>query len=570
MTIKLVRRATSLTIGDDYAKTNTIEFTIEITGNEAVWLRLQIPVGRDGVLRELADANDLVVKTPAISDSQPKLKTPEKPPEGVNSSNTNEWSLGDYDEGVKVIGKMEMTVAISKVLCRADPGNTAINIIWSAGSSTNSIVPLTITKAKPTSAENPILYFIADPNSLISGDKVTLRWVLADTTKPVSLWFSGNSLSEPQSEMTDSPKESGVYTLKVDNTNNQRTQYVNVLSANQWYTPDLRLGAPASFPAVIFDAGNKSGDALYAIFMLLFEGPKKTIVRKPVLYESANGITGWHLIENGEPPLGMESSPGVRLGNRLWLIGGSTVDWDQKSRRVCYYDLDHADQGWQEATVTGADGFEERMGHACVIVDDHSIWMMGGLGKYECLKDVWKLEIDKTDRNKLHATRLTASSKWWKPRCMFSAVNFNGLIWVCGGVSSPNGNPLGDLWASPSSTMSWEERPASTSGSLVVANAIGTGAAFCGDTLFTVVAIRTGGPSWKVNEEMWEIQTSNIKEKSDSWNKSSAPKLPAVWTSTPHSIALVGFTNRLYLRCLHRNAMYGEVIGAPLFVYVGS
>ncbi len=153
---------------------------------------------------------------------------------------------------------------------------------------------------------------------------------------------------------------------------------------------------------------------------------------------------------------------------------------------------------------------------------------------------------------------------------MFSVVNFNSMIWVCGGVSSPNGNPLGDLWATESSNIAWKERPTAEKGS-VVANAIGTGAAACDDILFTLITNRTGGPNWQVDSEMWTIGKSGIRETSDTWVKSSQqPEFPNNLPSTPHSIAVVGFKNGLYFRHLYRNDMYGEIVGAPLYVYVKS
>jgi hypothetical protein len=151
---------------------------------------------------------------------------------------------------------------------------------------------------------------------------------------------------------------------------------------------------------------------------------------------------------------------------------------------------------------------------------------------------------------------------------MFSAVNFNSMIWVCGGVTSPNGNPLGDLWATESSNIAWKKRPTSEKGSVVV-NAIGTGAAACDDTLFTVVTNRTDGPAWKLNSKMWTIGKSGVTATSDAWAESSQqPELPNDSPSTPHSIAVVGFKNRLYFRRLYRNDLYVEGVRPPLYVYV--
>jgi hypothetical protein len=323
---------------------------------------------------------------------------------------------------------------------------------------------------------------------------------------------------------------------------------------------------------VIFDAAGRTDDALYAIFVR-----DEAAGRKAVLCKSAGGIKDWRVINEAVPD-GMESSPGVQLGNRLWLIGGSAVDPTRISNRIYYYDLDpgKTSGGWKDAVVTGFDD-GARMGHACVILDDKTILVLGGLDKYHtCLNDVWSLTIGASGED-VNAKQLSKESEW-SPRCMFSVVNFNSMIWVCGGVSSPNGNPLGDLWATESSNIKatgpskidWKERPTGEKGS-VVANAIGTGAAACDDTLFTLITNRTGGPNWQVNSEMWTIGKSGIRETSDSWVKSSQqPEFPNNLPSTPHSIVVVGFKNRLWFRRLYRNDMYGEVGGAPLYVYMRS
>ncbi len=552
MTIELVPKATSatsLTIGDDYAKTNTIEFTIKLTGNEAVWLELHIPIGEDGVLRRPEDANDITLSTFGTDPSPGVL-------DSAGDPNVKLWSLGDYDDGVQVHDSYEVSVKIGDILCRAGEGGSNITVIGRPASSTTAIITsLTIAKAKPkTAPDNPICYLIAEPTFMIGQGDVTLTWEVVGNTSVGLQTPSGKNISTTESRFTDTHSDGGTYTLTVSG--KQRQVTVNVLRKG-WH-PLQPLGTHA-FPSVIFDSGGRTVGALYAIFV---HGTERTAV----LCKSMDGITGWQIVNDAVPD-GMELSPGVQLGNRLWLIGGSTVDPECKSNRICFYDLDHTDQGWQDTTVTGADDFERRMGHACVIVNDTTILVMGGCGRHEALNDVWKLESDTTDRNTLHAVRVTKSSAW-APRCMFSAVNFNGMIWVCGGVTAPNGTPLGDLWASPSSPLSWKERPKDTLGS-VGANAIGTGAAFCDDTLFMVVTKQTGGPARTLKKGMWTISKNDIRNTSDTWEKGSlAPELSIDWTSNPHSIALVGFNGRLYLRYLHRNAMYGRVVGAPLFVYV--
>jgi hypothetical protein len=471
MTMTLKPEATSLTIGDDYSKTNTLRFKIELKGNEPVWLTLEIPVSEVGMLHRFEDGNNITLATPGTDPVPNPTTNTDRPQMKV-------WSLGDYEKGIHVTDSCTISVEIGNVLCRANAGQAQITVIGQFGSLPKEIhEKLTITKAKPKEAPtNPICYFTAEPTFLIGKGDVTLRWdVVGDHQVSLESPLRG-PIPSPVSGMKHTLAEGGLYTLKVDGSTRQAG--VNVVPKG-WH--QLFPWGEKTFPFVLFDSGDRCHDAIYAIFLTTEEGTG----RKAVLCKSTDGITNWHIV-NENVPDGMESSPGLQVGDRLWLIGGSVVDWDQKSKRVCYYDLKDPAKGWRDATVTGADGFKERMGHACVVVDDRSIWVMGGLGPYACLNDVWMFELDTADRGTLRGSKMKESSEW-KPRCLFSAVNFNNMIWVCGGVSSPHGNPLSDLWTSPPTKISWKEN------GHVVANAIGTGVTGCGDTLFTVLTTRMGG-----------------------------------------------------------------------------
>ena len=271
----------------------------------------------------------------------------------------------------------------------------------------------------------------------------------------------------------------------------------------------------------------------------------------------------------------MESSPGVRLGNRLWLIGGSAVDPDRKSNSIWYIDLDRdmSRSVWKKTGFLGAEAhtFEARMGHACVIVNDATFWVLGGLGRYRCLNDVWSFKIE---GDNLRASRLLASSEW-KPRCMFSAVKRAERIWLCGGVDSPNGNPLGDLWTTQSGSdkQVWKERPRrdTVSGKkepYIIANAIGTGATCVGEKLITVFTNREGAANRQTKGKMSRLIQATPD--GDDWTTDELTGLSKPdWTIDPHGITIVSFQNRLYLRYLHRDALQpGKQHIAPIYVYV--
>ena len=110
--LKPKKEETSLTIGDQFKEKNEIEFTIKLTGDGPIWLKLQIPVGNDGVLQDREDANGIEVATPG---TEPKPK-----PKGY-VNDIKEWSLGNEKAGVSVkeSESTKVSVSIKNILCRA-------------------------------------------------------------------------------------------------------------------------------------------------------------------------------------------------------------------------------------------------------------------------------------------------------------------------------------------------------------------------------------------------------------------------------------------------------------------
>jgi hypothetical protein len=575
-TIQVAPTTAALTIGDDYKKTNRIVFSVSLQGDETVWITLEIPLGESGVLSGAEDANDVEVLVGG------------KPMPRGEGKNPKDWWLADADKGLQInlATATKLDVSINNVLCRASEGQSKVTVLVSGASGNGPPKEIAVTKAKPTPSQNqgknPILYFIAEPSYLIGKGDVTLRWEVAGDVQP-TLDTERETGRRTKSPAIDSPSKTWTYDLRVGNEKRQAT--VNVLSEDKWYS--LAPFGDHAFPSVIFDPGEStSAKGLHAIFVRATSNGG----RKAVLCRSENGITNWEVIDD-QVPEGMESSAGVRLKNRLWLIGGSTVDPARISNRIVYYSLDdkptpsRARRSWQEASVSDAAGtsaqrFQDsaRMGHACVVVDDKTIWMLGGMDKYHStLDDIWSLEI--ANDGKLTAKPVTMAKRF-TPRCMFGATTFSNLIWVCGGVSSPNGNPLNDIWATPlpvTANLTWTPRPKSKEGEAagaeyIAENAIGTGAAACDGNLNVIVTKRTGGPAWQITGAMRTLAKGGITETTDTWPTAEPPllstKMRGGWTSTPHSVAAVSVSSRIYLRYLHRNALHGDLDGWPLFVRV--
>jgi len=608
--ITLEPKETSFIIGDDYRKDNNIKFKIKLEVKEDdkegvkkdVDLRLQIPVGPSGVMSDSAHANNIMVK---ISGRKAESVTPEPPPEKVGDKKVDDTNTKQYqpEEVFDVDGEKVVDVSIDNVLCRADTTDSEIRIIWSTDNKWTVLTPsILVKKKKPTEAKNPILYFIAEPTFLIGEGDVTLKWDLAkdgtpELETPAGTKHSLSSGAVQNKSTTVKCTKSGAYTLRLDG--QERQVNVNVQTKG-WYAieplansviPPHRLEKEVGdikkwkvTPSVVFQSG-ESDTELYAI---LVRG-QENAARSAVLCKSADGITRWDTVTDRVPER-MESSPGVHLGKRLWLIGGSAVDPEQQSSEIWYYDLDQPSSGWNKAKVEFVDPnvkFEERMGHACVIAADKTIWVIGGLGRVNCLNDVWQFTLDDKDRSKLNASRLLEHSGW-APRYMFSATKHSDMIWVFGGVDLYD-NPVGDIWATAlSPLLGWKQLVAPTytkdegQNKVVVpndqvANAIGTGADACDGELYTVARTRIrAGSGWDLKRKMRRL--AGIKTRDGKWETNweetetvlDPPDVSKVMANTDkaHSITMTSFQKRLYLRLLHRNALYGEAASAPLFVCV--
>jgi hypothetical protein len=333
---------------------------------------------------------------------------------------------------------------------------------------------------------------------------------------------------------------------------------------------------------VIFDPGDQDVTTLYAIFVCEVretaggEGPR----RQAVLCSSTLGVADWRILSTSVPE-GMESSPGVYVNKKLWLIGGSAVDPDRISHRVCCFDPDPNSDSktWNDVAV---DGFPEaqaaRMGHACVVVDNETIWMLGRQDEYKCVNDVWILKIK--PEGGMTASRMSAT---WNPRCMFSAFKYNQKIWVFGGVDAPHGKPVGDVWTTPHGKLvgavwtstglpeNWVKDEKMVPPDLLktaIAVGVATPAQSRPWTFFRTEATEASNDYYRMH---MLTQATNVQNK---WEGGPAGLLLSVhddwdsWMSDPHSIAMVRFRDLFFFRFLHRNAFYGQTVAAPLFYYV--
>jgi hypothetical protein len=565
MAMEIDPKHASLTIGESFTDNNKLRFTIKLNGNDKgkVKLTLQMPVGIDGIIQQPADATIIEVSTPGIKPAPFLLPyDPEKP--------VREWQLGSK-QGIS--GSQVVQVSINKVPCRTSTKKSVLKIIATVGDEFARIErDIEITKSKPAEPPaNPILYFTATPRFLNGPGNVELRWELADNKNrhvilnsdkrhhyedPPCPWPSPEKLAEDTTFYLEASCETQSGGRK-----GTRSLHIPVYRAG-WhdvYPPEN------SFFSVLFDSNGSYERALYAI-----------IVRNntSVLYRSSNGLAQWEPITAGgvqlNVPRRMESSPGLLFHDRLLLIGGSAVDPDNKSNSIWYIELDKdgVKGKWEKASVVPEE-FPMRMGHACVIVSADEFWVLGGIDEFgRPLNDVWSFRINDQTKD---GEKLTLNSKreWaasrnkdrWTARCMFSAVNFENDIWVCGGVDEPaNGKFAGDLWRCGESKKedgktekTWEARRLKQGDRYVTADAIGTGAAVDQEGQLTIAVVNSKGIG-QVKHAIKIWQRDNSYSGSDHWNDILTPRKPS-WTAHPHSISMVAFQGRLYLRYLHRSLL---------------
>jgi hypothetical protein len=278
--------------------------------------------------------------------------------------------------------------------------------------------------------------------------------------------------------------------------------------------------------------------------------PEKALASE--LYASQDGLRDWEN-QRSRIPAGKESSPGVRFNDALWLVGGSAVDPAKKSNEIYRLDLNNPGDDWQRVEFQGP-AFEERMGHACIVVNG-KIWVLGGLGASEVLRDVWELDYVK---GKIKATLLPLLSRegegvLWSPRCQFSAALFwNEDLWLAGGATSPNGAALTDgIWRCFGPHHEWKR--VDDNNTKIINGARGVAFIRLGNDKGLVVFVtRDVAKIHAMTLDSWDSDTNKPR-----WTEVTAPSIPSSrWRSSPHSIFGVFYRGRVYLRFLHRDALY--------------
>jgi hypothetical protein len=213
--------------------------------------------------------------------------------------------------------------------------------------------------------------------------------------------------SDFKKETIEGPSANTTYTLKAwrevqtevvgqkaEEPNDHIELQVYVEKLGQW---DSRPLVSGHYPALLLKSetplGGGTGERLYGVFIQDQPHGEDVWTRAATLWSSEAGFDDWKIVEKPEVPDGMAESPGVIHKGMLWLIGGSSADpTGPRSKSVWCW---HPAKGWIHAKEPPSD-FQPRMGHACADFDG-KIWVLGGLSTdNHPLDDVWTCEV-KTD-----------------------------------------------------------------------------------------------------------------------------------------------------------------------------
>lgn len=132
----------------------------------------------------------------------------------------------------------------------------------------------------------------------------------------------------------------------------------------------------------------------------------------------------------------------VEFRGRMWILGG-TEDYYFGDRKSLKNDVWSSADGKTWTMATADAGWAPRAYHQAVVLDG-KMWVFGGgnyVPEYQAYNDVWSSE------DGVHWTQVTAAAPW-PPRLWFSAVSYQGHMWVLGGWSRVPETNWGDVWYS--------------------------------------------------------------------------------------------------------------------------
>jgi len=432
-------------------------------------VRVTVTVGWGASAADLLDSQNALVKvTRQPVGKQPDLPAATPPPTGKKAWNTGNFPI-----------ELPVTILLENFVSNTPPGDAVIGVLvetstgvnqWSKGEDSS----ITVKKALEPRPNPEIRYFTVNPNYILHAGQteVTVSFcatgydtlTLFRNNEEVRNWTApaagdkiifGAFPVKGQLPETEKPSITSVYRLEGKYKKPDQTEVrdaldrtVQVISPG-WNQIALPQGSPVRL-FVVNDFGGTGPNRLYGIF--------KAGGGTYALYSSATGVDGWRL-EPGDVPQGMARSPGVYYKNKLWLIGGSSVDPDRPGKEVWCYETDPSTKirYWKRKDDFLA-AMPARMGHACVLFRD-ALWVIGGYNNGTAYRDVWQgkekpdgqLEWSPLQNQCEWAGRLNPAAATWRNR------NGSPEVWIYGGSKDPqSSDPMHDFW-STSDGKTWQK-----------------------------------------------------------------------------------------------------------------
>jgi hypothetical protein len=470
---------------------------IEVKNDTAVKTRVTVTVGCGSEPKDLLSSKDESVVTTicALQGGEEKELRPRTSDDSSKSWQTPEVSVPE--------GSV-LSITLKEFRCETPPGDAKITIIhevsktggWEKTPESPAVYELGKKLEKPDQLR--LCYFRVDPDYILHAGRQRVKVSFLATGYDTAFLFRNNeqvrnekqgkdgwSQKEQsingvktktiQGSFEESPSITSIYRLSLRVTppgtdkeeRKETSRTVQVMSPG-WNRISLPQGSPTRLFAVESDFETGKSAKLYGIFYRnWYPDPKKKsgLRSEAGLYSSTNGVDKWDELP-GTVPKGMETSPGVYYGNRLWLIGGSAADPKKVTNEIwCYQKNESANEmEWKKSDLQfppAKSGLKPRFGHSCIVFNNE-IWVLAGYDSGGTLfHDIWR--INTPDKYKTFAwASETAEQAPWPPRCLHSSAVVRAgneeAVWVYGGAATPAGTPFFDLWYKRKGEKDWQQR----------------------------------------------------------------------------------------------------------------
>lgn len=478
----ILDKVSTVKIGESHKSTNIVNIKINVKTAETVVqtapVIVTVKVNCGEEKSDLLASRDTYVKSTWGKDAQQtKMNS-----DSTQPKDKKVWNTGD--RGIS----LPASICLQDFTSNTPPGETEIVVCVRLAKDEDETVQeefqIKVTKELEASTEPSVRYFLVNPDYIAGQKEVRANFLATDfdtvtlyrNNEQLQTWTKGSE-NAITGNFPDKPSITSIYRLEAYKNDTKKStiliRTVQVISAG-WNQVALPQGSPVRL-FVTDDFSTRSnepdktlapGKKLYGIF--------KNDEGRYSLFSSATGVDAW-LAEGSDVPQSMAESPGVVYDNKLWLIGGSSVDPEAYGNKVWYY----KNNKWNEMAAKDKI-FSERMGHACIVFPriinnqiQEEIWVFGGYKGGKAFNDLW---IGKMEGNTLvWEPKNPTGGPWPQKRLNPAAATVRDAdgpprVWIFGGAPDPQTEDnLYDLWTTTDGEIWQEEKKNDMDGAIVPA-----------------------------------------------------------------------------------------------------